>query len=114
MHGFARIFMYVKKSFKYEQILDLEHDVIQSVWIKGSFKNSKKIYFCHGYREHSSLMGNSISSQKLCLDVFLQQWEDSVFHGSVSQPNEVHVCADMNLDYSEDTWLKPKYKLCSL
>ena len=114
VHGFARVVMYVKKSFKYEQILDLEHDVIQSVWIKGSFNNSKKIYFCHGYREHSSLMGNSISSQKQYLDVFLQQWEDAVFHGSVSQPNEVHVCADMNLDYSEETWLRPQYRLCSL
>ena len=47
VYGFARVVVYVKRSLNYEQLHDLEHDVIQSVWLKGSFKNTKKLYFCH-------------------------------------------------------------------
>ena len=50
--GKARVIVYVKKTFKYEQISDLENEYIQSIWIRGSFKNCKNIYFCHAYREH--------------------------------------------------------------
>ena len=40
-HGFARVVVYVKKTFKYQQISDLEDDLVQSVWIRGGQKNSK-------------------------------------------------------------------------
>ena len=114
VHGFARVVIYVKKTFSYEQLHDLEDDIIQSVWLRGAFKNSKKIYFCHAYREHSSVMGDSIPSQKMYLSNFLSQWEAAVSHNFSIEPNEVHVCLDMNLDYLKEKWLQPTYRLCSL
>ena len=53
-HGYARVVMYVKKTFKYQQVHELEDDQVQSVWIKGGQRNSKNIFFCHAYREHLS------------------------------------------------------------
>ena len=84
-YGFARVLVYVKKSFRFEQIYELENDVVQSIWLRGSYQNNKKIYFSHGYREHSSVMGSSIN------DIFLQQWEDALNHCQPTEPNEVHV-----------------------
>ena len=63
-HGFARVVVYVKTSLEYEQVTDLEDDTVQSVWLRGGFKNGKKIFFCHGYREHTGCLGNSISAQR--------------------------------------------------
>ena len=114
VHGFARVVVYVRKTLSYEQVHDLEDDLIQSIWIKGGFKNSKKIYFCHAYREHSSALGDSINSQKEYLDKFLDQWEAAVEHNFPTEPNEVHVCLDMNLDYLKEKWLQSTYRLCSL
>ena len=48
----TRVVVYVKKSFQYEHLDMLESNSIQSIWIRGHFKNSKNIYFCHAYREH--------------------------------------------------------------
>ena len=45
--GIARVIVYVKKSLEYDQIHELEDVEFQSVWLKGGFKNGKKIYFCH-------------------------------------------------------------------
>ena len=114
VHGFARVVIYVKKTFKYEQVNDLEDDLIQSIWIKAGWKNSKRIYFCHAYREHASLAGGSVTAQKDYLNRFLGQWEAAVDHSSSTEPNEVHVCLDMNLDYQKENWLQPSYRLCSL
>ena len=114
IHGFARVVVYVKKSMQYEQVFDLEHDLVQSVWLKGGFKNGKKIYFSHAYREHSSAMGDSINSQKDYLNILLRQWEDATMHNFPMEPNEVHVSLDMNLDYQNENWLQPTYRLCSL
>ena len=114
VHGFARVAIYVKKTFKYEQVKDLEDDLIQSIWIKAGLKNSKKIYFCHAYREHASLAGGSVNAQKNYLSRFLEQWEAAVEHNAPTEANEVHVCLDMNLDYRKETWLQPSYRLCSL
>ena len=60
IHGFARVVVYVKKTFSYEQIHDLEDNLVQSIWLK----NSKSLYLCHAYREHASAMGNTINNQK--------------------------------------------------
>ena len=103
-YGFARVLVYVKKTFEYDQVFDLQHDLVQSIWLRGGYKNSKKIYFCHGYREHSSTMGCSISDQKQYLSVLLQQWSDAVDYNQSNEPNEVHVCLDMNLDYLKENW----------
>ena len=35
IEGFARVIVYVKKTFKYEQVRSLEDDNIQSIWNKG-------------------------------------------------------------------------------
>ena len=94
--------------------MELQHNVIQSIWLRGSYQNTKKVYFCHGYREHQSSMGSSINDQKKYLDVFLQQWEEAVNHGLPTEPNEVHVSLGMNLDYLKENWLQSTYRLCSL
>ena len=103
--------MYIKKSLKYQQVHVLEDHLVQSIWIKGGFKNSKQIYFCHGYREHSSAMGDSINIQKEYLDILLKQWEDATAHAFPVEPNEVHVSLDMNLDYQKENWLQSTYRL---
>ena len=56
-YGYARVVVYIKNTFKHNQILDLEDEEVQSVWIRGSQRNSKEIFFCHGYREHLSGQG---------------------------------------------------------
>ena len=114
LHGFARVVVYVKKSLQYEHVTDLEDDIVQSVWIKTAFKNCRKMYFCHGYREHSSMLGGSLNSQRDYLDRFLSQWEVATEHNSPHEPNEVHVSCDMNLDYTPGQWLNPRYRLCSM
>ena len=114
MHGFARVVTYVKNSFKYEQIFDLEDELVQSIWIKGTFANSKGIFFCHAYREHTCSLGSSISIQKEYLSKFLNQWESATWFGNTSEPNEVHISLDMNLDYSPSKWLQQSYDKYSL
>ena len=51
-HGFARVVIYVKKTYKYEHLLELEDDLVQSIWLRGNLNNSKKVYYCQAYREH--------------------------------------------------------------
>lgn len=63
LFGFARRVVYVKNSLEYQQIHDLEDDLVQSIWLRGGYKAGKKIYFCHFYREHTSTMGGSIREQ---------------------------------------------------
>ena len=104
----------MKENFEFEQVNNLEHDIIQSVWLRGGYKIGKKAYFCHGYREHSSMLGSTINDQKTYLNNFLQQWEDAVDHGQPREPNEVHFSLDMNSDYQKENWLQPSYRLCSL
>ena len=114
VHGFARTLVYVKKTLDYQQVFDLENDLVQSIWLKGGFKNGKKIYFCHAYREHSSAIGNTINSQKDYLNILLAQWEAATSHNFPTEPNEVHVSLDMNLDFLPNKWQRPSYRLCSL
>ena len=115
LHGKARVVIYVKKTLEYEQIHDLEDEKIQTIWIQGGFKRSKKIFYCHGYREHTSTLGSSIRAQTEYLNVFLSQWEEATIHGrSPSEPNETHVCCDMNLDALGGRWMEPDYHLYSL
>ena len=113
-HGRARVVVYVKKTLEYQQVHDLEDETVQSIWIKGGFKKSKKIFYCHGYREHTSILGNSIRSQTEYLRSFLSQWEEATLHGNPTDPNETHICGDMNLDSLDGKWLRPEYKLFSL
>ena len=114
LHGYARVIVYVKNTLEYQQLFDLEDDDVQSIWIRAGFKNSKKVYYCHGYREHTTVDGNSINAQKRNLTSFLTQWEEAASHGNPAEPNEVHVCADMNLDCLGGKWLQPDYQLLSL
>ena len=113
-HGFARVLIYVKKSFIYHQVHDLEDNLVQSIWLKGSFRNSKPVYFCHTYREHASAMGSSVNHQKDYLNIFLGQWEAAIEHNNATEPNEVHISGDINLDYLPARWLQPSYRLHSL
>ena len=113
-HGFARVLVYVKNTVEYEQVRELEDDLVQSVWLKASFKGQKKIFFCHCYREHTSTMGNTIRAQRSSLEILLAQWEAATLFGNPAQPNETHVCGDMNLDCLGGKWLRPDYSLLSL
>ena len=71
--GHARVAVYVKKGFKYQQVLELQDDELQSIWIKGGYANNKSIMFGHVYREH--MTGQSVAQQEAYMDKFLGQWE---------------------------------------
>ena len=113
-HGFARVIVYVKKGLEYEQIHDLENEDVQSIWLKGGYKNCKNIYFCHMYREHTSTLGASMAAQRRYLDVLLSQWEKALFYNQQSDVNELHISGDMNLDALDNKWLRKSYHLYSL
>ena len=80
-HGFARVLVYVKNTLQYEQVKDLEDDLVQSIRLRGGLKNSKKLYFCHCYREHKSTIGNTVAAQKSYLQILLNQWEAATVFG---------------------------------
>ena len=42
--GIARVIVYVKNTFEFQQVKDLEDDAIQTIWLKASFRNSKKVF----------------------------------------------------------------------
>ena len=109
--GQARVLVYVKKTLEFVQVQELEDEEVQSIWIRGGFKNGKKIYFCHGYREHTVLAG---ISQQSNLEMFLNQWETASTHNNPAEPNELHISGDMNLDCLHGKWLKSDYSLVSL
>ena len=109
--GYARVLVYVKKSLEFEQVHELEDEKVQSIWLRAGFKNAKKIYMCHGYREH---LGNNMSAQRSNLELFLSQWEMASEHSTPAEPNEVHVACDMNLDCLNGKWLEPGYHLLTL
>ena len=112
--GKARVVVYTKKNLEVEQLDDLQDETVQSIWVKAGFKSSKKIFYCHGYREHTSTLGSSIRAQTEYLKKFLIQWENATLHGNPSEPNETHISCDMNLDALNDRWLSPNYHLHSL
>ena len=112
LHGYARVIVYVKKTFKYQQISELEDDLVQSVWLKGGQRNSKDIYFCHAYREHLSREGTA--AQRNYMGRFLAQWEAAAQHGGRAEPNETHVCGDINIDVYQGKWLQQDYQHLSL
>ena len=112
VNGTARIILYVKKSLDYERVDNLENTSIQSIWIRGNFKHSKKMYFCHAYREHWDNF--SLPNQRNKLDLFLSQWEAALEYDNPVEPNEVRVSLDMNLDSYQGKWLQPTYKYVSL
>ena len=112
LNGYARIVVYVKKTFKCQQVLDLQDDCVQSIWLKGGYKNCKDIYFCHVYREHLSKESSDV--KKEYLSILLDQWESAVNHNGVVEPNEIHICGDLNIDVYKDRWLESDYSLVSL
>ena len=112
--GYARVVVYVKNGLEFEQLHDLEQEEVQSIWLRGGFKNGKRIFFCHGYREHTSSLGNSLSSQRSNLESFLTQWEAAAEYNNPTETNEVHICCDMNLDCLDNRWLQPDYHLITL
>ena len=112
--GHARVLMYFKSTLEYERLEDIEHDSVQSIWIRGGFKNGMKIIFCHSYREHTNCLGSSLHAQKGCLDTFLHQWDLASQIKTGDEPNEIHICGDINLDAYLEKWLSPSYYLYSL
>ena len=110
--GYARTLVYVKKTFKCQQVHALQDGRVQSVWLKGGYRNCKDIYFCHAYREHLSKETSSV--QQTYLNVFLDQWDSAVHFNSSAEPNEVHVSGDLNIDVLEDRWLEADYPLLFL
>ena len=84
--------------------MELEDERVQSVWLKGGYKNSKEIYFCHAYREH--LSGEASSVVHDYIDTFLGQWDSAAHLNSPAQSNETHICGDMNIDVYQGKWLQ--------
>ena len=60
--------VYVRNNFEFSRIYDLEDEHLQTIWLKGGFKNSKHGLYCHMYREHSSNIGGSTNSQEIKLN----------------------------------------------
>ena len=112
--GHARVIVYGKKSLKYEQVVALQDLDVQSVWLKGWFNGSQKMYYCHFYREHTNTMGNSMAAQRRALSIFLNQWESAVSHQNQDDDNECHIFGDINMDCHLDRWLESKYSLHAL
>ena len=113
-HGYARVVLYSKKPFTCQRISELEDSHLQSIWVKFGFKNCKPGLYCHGYREHNSNLGGSMNAQTDKLTTFMTQWEKAVYHGNPSEPNDVFILADMNLDSLHGKWLNPGYSLFNL
>ena len=111
-HGHARVVVYVKKTFKYQQVPELQDDKVQSVWIKGGQRNCKEIFFCHVYREH--LTGQGSAAQCRYMNTLLGQWEAATEYGGRGEPNETHICGDMNIDTYQGRWLENNYHLVNL
>ena len=103
--------VYIKKSLKYERIDTLEDEHLQTIWVKCGFKNSKPGFFCNGYREHKSNIGESLQHQYDKLSTFLNQWEDTINFGDPTEPNDVFILCDMNLDSFEYKWKSSSYRL---
>ena len=101
--------MYIKSSLKYEQLLDLETESVQSIWFKGGFKSTRKILFCHMYREHTCSLGSSLRDQRDNLE-----WEKASEVKTGNGATEIHIMGDMNLDALHGNWLKQSYSLYSL
>ena len=107
--GTARVLVYVKEDFPCTQMGDLEDVNIQSIWLQGGYKNSRKLYICNFYREFTSTLGNSMKCQRQNLDIFLNQWSNALHHGNNKNENELHIIGDMNLDSLNGKWLSPQY-----
>ena len=103
-HGYARVVTYVKKTLQYDQVQDLQSVDVESIWIRAGFRNCKKLYICHAYREHLSNIGGSLRQQRIILEKFLVQWGEALAYGSVDSENEVHISGDMNLDALNNRW----------
>ena len=112
MFGYARVVVYVKRSFKCQQVVELEDDKVQSVWLKGGQRNCKNIFFCHAYREHLSREGTV--AQQQYMTTFLGQWVAATEYGDRGEANTTHVCGDMNIDVFKGRWLDPNYSLINL
>ena len=114
IHGKARVVIFIKKSLYYDHLPEIEHPDVQTIWLRAGFKNTKKVYFSHQYREHTNTLGNSLAAQRTTLGKKLAQLEDAVVHGDPSVPNEVHIAGDINLDSLNGRWLESDYALVSL
>lgn len=82
--------------------------ILKMIWF-----NSKDIYFCHYYREHTSTLGSCMAGQRDHLEKFLMQWEEASVHNG-SETNEVHISGDMNLNALNGRWLESDYHLVTL
>ena len=114
VHGNARVVVFIKKTLHYTHIEDIENEDVQTIWLRAGFKNSKKVYYSHQYREHTNTLGNSMAAQRTSLEKMLEQWENAIIHGNPDTPNEVIIAGDMNLNSLGGRWLEPDYTLVSL
>ena len=112
--GIARIVVYIKKGLEYDHIPDLEQDDVQSIWFRAGFKNTRKVYYSHQYREHTNTLGNTMAAQRIILDKMLMQWEAALVYDAPDSANEVHIAGDMNIDCLEGRWQESNYSLVTL
>ena len=81
---------------------------------KAGFKGSKKIHFCHFYREHTNTFGASLKCHREHLELFMKQWESASEIRVGNEPAEIHIVGDMNLDALNGKWFSSSYHLFSL
>ena len=57
-----------------------------------------------------------LATQRQYLATFVEQWEAATQYGGRgrTEPNEVHICGDMNIYTYQDRWLHPSYPLIQL
>ena len=90
----------------------MQDDKVQSIWLKGGYKNCKELLFCHAYREH--LSRETSFAQQSYLTTFLNQWETATYHGGVTEPNEIYIAGDINIDVFHGRWLHSDYPQIAL
>ena len=79
-YGKARVIVYIKRSLSYDHLPELEHADVQSIWIRAGFKNTKKVYFSHQYREHTNTLGSTMAAQGSTFAKMLSQWKEALLH----------------------------------
>ena len=112
--GKARVVVFIKSTLEYEHLPVLEHPDIQSIWVRAGFKNSRRVYYSHQYREHTNTLGSTIAAQREALQKMLSQWQEALVYGNPDSANEVHIAGDMNLDSLSGRWLEANYSLVTL
>jgi hypothetical protein len=95
-----------------------QSDQLKKLKVPGYKLLLPKSWEMHGYAHVAVYVNKTldylINNQKEKLELFLNQWDHALSHGNPSEPNDIFVLCDMNIDSYEEKWLNPNYHLYSL